>query len=186
MLGFEHGGASALDGERLDPVALIEQWRPRRDDSVSAAASTSATPSSASTAGSRSKAPAAEIIPDRTASFEKLVLSARRHARMKDHAGPRRAATWCTGPAPRPGLPRHRGVPPCRPRRASRARSSCFRVRARCSSRASPAMVADGPRVAPTAKSAGEWTPAEAHGFSKMLALPGIFYTRRRAGAGGE
>jgi len=27
-------------------------------------------------------------------------------------------------------------------------------------------------------ESAGEWTPAEAHGFSKMLALPGIFYTR--------
>jgi argininosuccinate synthase len=27
-------------------------------------------------------------------------------------------------------------------------------------------------------ESVGEWTPAEAHGFSKMLALPGIFYTR--------
>ena len=27
-------------------------------------------------------------------------------------------------------------------------------------------------------ESAGEWTAAEAHGFSKMLALPGIFYTR--------
>jgi argininosuccinate synthase len=27
-------------------------------------------------------------------------------------------------------------------------------------------------------ESAGEWTAADAHGFSKMLALPGIFYTR--------
>jgi len=27
-------------------------------------------------------------------------------------------------------------------------------------------------------ESAGEWTPEDAHGFSKMLALPGIFYTR--------
>ena len=27
-------------------------------------------------------------------------------------------------------------------------------------------------------ESAGEWTAEEAHGFSKMLALPGIFYTR--------
>jgi hypothetical protein len=27
-------------------------------------------------------------------------------------------------------------------------------------------------------ESVGEWTAAEAHGFSKMLALPGIFYTR--------
>jgi argininosuccinate synthase len=27
-------------------------------------------------------------------------------------------------------------------------------------------------------ESAGEWTAGEAHGFSKMLALPGIFYTR--------
>jgi len=34
-------------------------------------------------------------------------------------------------------------------------------------------------------ESAGEWTAAEAHGFSKMLALPGIFYTRagRQQGA---
>jgi argininosuccinate synthase len=27
-------------------------------------------------------------------------------------------------------------------------------------------------------ESVGEWTAGEAHGFSKMLALPGIFYTR--------
>ena len=27
-------------------------------------------------------------------------------------------------------------------------------------------------------EAAGEWTAAEAHGFSRMLALPGIFYTR--------
>jgi argininosuccinate synthase len=27
-------------------------------------------------------------------------------------------------------------------------------------------------------ESAGEWTPEDAHGFSKMLGLPGIFYTR--------
>jgi argininosuccinate synthase len=33
-------------------------------------------------------------------------------------------------------------------------------------------------------ESAGEWTAAEAHGFSKMLALPGIFYTR--AGQAGQ
>jgi argininosuccinate synthase len=31
-------------------------------------------------------------------------------------------------------------------------------------------------------ESAGEWTAAEAHGFSKMLALPGIFYTRAGRG----
>jgi len=30
-------------------------------------------------------------------------------------------------------------------------------------------------------ESAGEWTPADALGYSKMLALPGIFY--HRAGA---
>ena len=27
-------------------------------------------------------------------------------------------------------------------------------------------------------EAAGEWTPDDARGFSKMLALPGIFYTR--------
>jgi argininosuccinate synthase len=31
-------------------------------------------------------------------------------------------------------------------------------------------------------EAAGEWTPADAHGFSKMLALPGIFYTRAGKG----
>jgi argininosuccinate synthase len=33
-------------------------------------------------------------------------------------------------------------------------------------------------------EAAGEWTPADALGFSKMLALPGIFYQRAAAGAG--
>ena len=32
-------------------------------------------------------------------------------------------------------------------------------------------------------ESAGEWTPAEALGYSKMLALPGVFYTRAGANA---
>jgi argininosuccinate synthase len=27
-------------------------------------------------------------------------------------------------------------------------------------------------------EAAGEWTPADALGYSKMLALPGVFYTR--------
>ena len=31
-------------------------------------------------------------------------------------------------------------------------------------------------------ESAGEWTPVDALGFSKMLALPGIFYTRAGKG----
>ena len=35
-------------------------------------------------------------------------------------------------------------------------------------------------------EAAGEWTAAEAHGFSKMLALPGIFYTRAGRSAQGE
>ena len=33
-------------------------------------------------------------------------------------------------------------------------------------------------------ESAGEWTPADALGYSKMLALTGVFY--KRAGAGAE
>jgi argininosuccinate synthase len=35
-------------------------------------------------------------------------------------------------------------------------------------------------------ESAGEWTPEDAHGFSKMLALPGIFYTRAGRQAQGQ
>jgi argininosuccinate synthase len=32
-------------------------------------------------------------------------------------------------------------------------------------------------------ESAGEWTPADALGYSKMLALTGVFYQRAGAGA---
>jgi argininosuccinate synthase len=32
-------------------------------------------------------------------------------------------------------------------------------------------------------EAAGEWTPTDALGFSKMLALPGIFYTRAGKGS---
>ncbi len=32
-------------------------------------------------------------------------------------------------------------------------------------------------------EAAGEWTPADALGYSKMLALPGIFYQRASGGA---
>ncbi len=31
-------------------------------------------------------------------------------------------------------------------------------------------------------EAAGEWSPADAHGFSKIMALPGMFHTR----AGGQ
>jgi argininosuccinate synthase len=33
-------------------------------------------------------------------------------------------------------------------------------------------------------EAAGEWTPADALGFSKMLSLPGIFHQRAGAGSG--
>jgi argininosuccinate synthase len=35
-------------------------------------------------------------------------------------------------------------------------------------------------------EAAGEWTPADALGFSKMLALPGTFYTRAGERAAAE
>ena len=185
VLGFEHGVPCSLDGERLDPVALIE-----RVESLGARFGIGRGIHLGDTIiGFKGRvafeAPAAEIILTAHRELEKLVLSARQ-ARMKD-----------TLAAPYGDLV-HEGQhldPVCRDIEAFLL-STQARVTGEVHLLLRPGSVfVEG--VASQwslmkasrgayGESAGEWTAAEAHGFSKMLALPGIFYTRAGERAQGD
>src|SRR5579871_298141 len=181
VLGFERGVPSALDGERLDPVALIERLEAlagpfgigrgiHLGDTV---------------IGTKGRvayeAPAAEVLLSAHRELEKLVLTDRQ-ARIKElvaqpygdlvHEGQHldpvcrdiealllASQARVTGEVKvllRPGVAFIEGV------------SSPFSLMA----------VSKGVY----GEAAGEWSPVDALGFSKMLALPGSFH--RRAGEG--
>ena len=185
VLGFERGVPCSLDGERLDPVALIE-----RAESLGARFGVGRGIHLGDTIiGFKGRvafeAPAAEMILTAHRELEKLVLSARQ-ARMKD-----------TLAAPYGDLV-HEGQhldPVCRDIEAFLV-STQQRVTGEVHLLLRPGSVfVEG--VASRwslmkasrgayGESAGEWTAAEAHGFSKMLALPGIFYTRAGERAQGD
>ena len=186
VLGFERGVPSSLDGERLDPVALIE-----RVEGLGARFGIGRGIHLGDTIiGFKGRvafeAPAAEIILTAHRELEKLVLSARQ-ARMKD-----------TLAAPYGDLV-HEGQhldPVCRDIEAFFL-STQQRVGGEVHLLLRPGSVFVEGVASPWSlmkasrgaygESAGEWTAAEAHGFSKMLALPGIFYTRAGERAqGGE
>jgi len=176
-LGFDQGVPCSLDGQALDPVALIEAVEAlgarfgigrgiHLGDTIIGFKGRVAF-----------EAPAAEILLSAHRELEKLVISARQ-ARLKDTlAGPygdlvhegqhldpvcrdietffvssQRRVTGEVHVALRPGVCFVEGV--ASPYSLMRASKGAY------------------------GESAGEWTAAEAHGFSKMLALPGIFYTR--------
>ena len=185
VLGFERGVPCSLDGERLDPVALIE-----RAESLGARFGVGRGIHLGDTIiGFKGRvafeAPAAEIILTAHRELEKLVLSARQ-ARMKD-----------TLAAPYGDLV-HEGQhldPVCRDIEAFFL-STQQRVGGEVHLLLRPGSVFVEGVASPWSlmkasrgaygESAGEWTAAEAHGFSKMLALPGIFYTRAGERAQGD
>ena len=185
VLGFECGVPCSLDGERLDPVALIE-----RVESLGARYGIGRGIHLGDTIiGFKGRvafeAPAAEIILTAHRELEKLVLSARQ-ARMKD-----------TLAAPYGDLV-HEGQhldPVCRDIEAFLV-STQQRVTGEVHLLLRPGSVFVEGTSSPWSlmkasrgaygESAGEWTAAEAHGFSKMLALPGIFYTRAGERAQGD
>jgi argininosuccinate synthase len=183
-IGFEAGVPCSLDGEALDPVTLIEQV-----EAIGARFGVGRGIHLGDTIiGFKGRvafeAPAAEVLLTAHRELEKLVLSARQ-ARMKD-----------TLAAPYGDLV-HEGQhldPVCRDIEAFLL-SSQQRVTGEVKLLFRPGSVfvegvASKYSLMKASKgaygeSAGEWTAAEAHGFSKMLALPGIFYTRAgRQGAG--
>jgi len=184
-IGFEAGVPCSLDGKSMDPVSLIEAV-----EALGAKFGVGRGIHLGDTIiGFKGRvafeAPAAEILLNAHRELEKLVLSARQ-ARLKDSlAGPY-------------GDLVHEGQhldPVCRNIETFFV-SSQARVTGEVHVLLRPGMVFVEGVASPYSlmkaskgaygESAGEWTAAEAHGFSKMLALPGIFYTRAGRSAQGE
>jgi argininosuccinate synthase len=176
-IGFEAGVPCSLDGRTLDPVSLIEQV-----ETLGAKFGVGRGIHLGDTIiGFKGRvafeAPAAEVLLTAHRELEKLVLSARQ-ARMKD---------MLAGPY---GDLVHEGQhldPVCRDMEAFFV-STQQRVTGEVHVLLRPGMLfvegtASKYSLMKASKGAygesvGEWTAGEAHGFSKMLALPGIFYTR--------
>jgi argininosuccinate synthase len=176
-VGFDKGIPCSLDGDALDPVSLIEQL-----ETLGARFGVGRGIHLGDTIiGFKGRvafeAPAAEVLLTAHRELEKLVLSARQ-ARVKDSLA-----------APYGDLV-HEGQhldPVCRDMEAFFV-SSQQRVTGEVHLLLRPGVVFVEGVASPYSlmkaskgaygETAGEWTAAEAHGFSKMLALPGIFYTR--------
>ncbi len=176
-IGFESGVPCSLDREPMSPVALIEHL-----ESMAAPFGIGRGIHLGDTIiGFKGRvafeAPAAEVLLTAHRELEKLVLSARQ-ARIKDQL----AAIY--------GDLVHEGQhldPVCRDIEAAfmasqRRVTGEVHVLLRCGTAfvegvESPYSLMKASKGA-YGESAGEWTAAEAHGYSKMLALPGIFYTR--------
>ncbi len=177
VVAFDKGIPCSLDGQALDPVSVIEQAEIlgakfgvgrgiHLGDTIIGFKGRVAF-----------EAPAAEVLLNAHRELEKLVLSARQ-ARVKDSLA-----------APYGDLV-HEGQhldPVCRDMEAFFV-STQQRVTGEVHLLFRPGVVFVEGVASPYSlmkaskgaygESAGEWTAAEAHGFSKMLALPGIFYTR--------
>ena len=177
---FERGRPVALDGERARrgraDRAARSRW-PRR--SASAAAFIWATPSSAPRAAWPSRRPAAETLLTAHRELEKLVLTARQQRIKESVAGPY-------------GDLVHEGQlldPVCRDIEALLL-SSQERVSGEVHLLLRPGSLfvegVESPYSLMAAskgvygEAAGEWTATDALGFSKIVALPGVFH--RRAG----
>jgi argininosuccinate synthase len=176
-VGFEAGVPCSLDGRSLDAVALIEQV-----EAIGARFGVGRGIHLGDTIiGFKGRvafeAPAAEVLLTAHRELEKLVLSARQQ-RTKDLL----AVAY--------GDLVHEGQhldPVCRDTEAffvsTQARVTgeahlLFRPGAVfVEGTSSPYSLMKASKGA-YGESAGEWTAQDAHGFSKMLALPGIFYTR--------
>ncbi len=176
-IGFEHGVPVSLDGAALEPVALIE--------AIEAAAGPYGIGRGIhlgdTIIGTKGRvafeAPAATVLIEAHRELEKLVLSARQQ-RVKDLV----AAAY--------GDLVHEGQnldPVCRDIEAlfdsSQARvTGTVTVLLRQGSAfvegvESPHSLMKASRGV-YGEAAGEWTPEDARGFSKMLALPGLFWSR--------
>ena len=176
-VGFDSGVPCSLDGRALDPVSLIEQV-----EAIGARFGVGRGVHLGDTIiGFKGRvafeAPAAEVLLGAHRELEKLVLTARQ-ARLKDAV----ASTY--------GDLVHEGQhldPVCRDIEAMFV-STQQRVSGEAHLLFRPGTVfvegVESPYSLMKAskgaygEAAGEWTPEDARGFSRMLALPGIFYTR--------
>ena len=181
VIGFEQGVPSSLDGARLTPVAIIEQIE------------TLAAPFAIgrgihlgdTVIGTKGRvafeAPAAEVLLTAHRELEKLVLTGRQ-ARIKELV----AAPY--GDLVHEG---HHLDPVCRDIEALLVSSQQrvtgeVRVQFRPGSLFVEGVTSPYSLMAASkgvyGESAGEWSPADALGYSKMLALTGMFHTRAGQG----
>lgn len=181
VIGFERGVPARIDGATLTPVEVIE-----RLEAIGANFGIGRGIHLGDTIiGTKGRvafeAPAAEILLNAHRELEKLVLTSRQ-SRIKE---------WLAGPY---GDLVHEGQlldPVCRNMEAfffsSQARvTGDVKLLLRPGSAFVEGLSSPYSLMAASkgvyGESAGEWTPADALGFSKMLALPGIFYTRAGKG----
>lgn len=176
-IAFDQGVPVALDGASLDPVALIEQL----EQAAAPYGIGRGIHLGDTIIGTKGRvafeAPAAAVLIEAHRELEKLVLSARQQ-RIKDLV----AASY--------GDLVHEGQnldPVCRDIEALFAASQ-GRVTGSVSVLLRPGSAFVEGVESPWSllqaskgvygESAGEWTAEDAHGFSKMLSLPGVFWTR--------
>jgi argininosuccinate synthase len=179
MMTFERGVPTAVDGEALDPVALIE-----RLEAIGSRYGIGRGIHLGDTIiGTKGRvafeAPAAELLIVAHRELEKLTLSAMQ-ARVKEQLGQTYGDLVHEG----------RQLDPVCADIEALLTSSQQRVTGtvRCLLRPGSLFVVgvDSPHSLMAAsrgrygESAGEWTSADAVGFSRILALPGILYTRAR------
>jgi argininosuccinate synthase len=181
LIGFEQGVPARLDGAALNPVELIEQLEP-----LGAAYGIGRGIHLGDTIiGTKGRvafeAPAGEMLLNAHRELEKLVLTSRQSRIKESVAGPY-------------GDLVHEGQlldPVCRDIEALFI-SSQARVTGEVKMLLRPGHAfvegVNSPYSLMAAskgvygEAAGEWTPTDALGFSKMLALPGIFHTRAGKG----
>jgi argininosuccinate synthase len=183
VIGFEHGVPCSLDGARLDPVTLIE-----RLESLAAPFGIGRGIHLGDTViGTKGRvafeAPAADVLLTAHRELEKLVLTGRQ-ARIKDLV----AAPY--GDLVHEG---HHLDPVCRDIEALLV-SSQQRVTGEVKVLFRPGSLFVEGVTSPYSlmaaskgvygEAAGEWSPADALGYSKMLALTGMFHTRAGQNAG--
>jgi len=180
-IGFQHGVPCSLDGARLDPVALIEQL-----EALAAPFGIGRGIHLGDTViGTKGRvafeAPAADVLLTAHRELEKLVLTGRQ-ARIKDLV----AAPY--GDLVHEG---HHLDPVCRDIEALLISSQQrvtgeVHVQFRAGSLFVEGVTSPYSLMAASkgvyGESAGEWSPADALGYSKMLALTGMFYTRAGQG----
>ena len=181
-IGFTAGVPSSLDGEAMQPVALIERLE-RLAGPFGIGRGIHLGDTVIGTKGRVAfEAPAADVLLTAHRELEKLVLTGKQ-ARIKDTV------------APSYGDLVHEGQhldPVCRDIEAL-LRSSQARVTGEVHVLLRPgAAFVEGAVSAYSlmaaskgvyGEAAGEWTPADALGYSKMLALSGVFYQRAGAAA---
>jgi argininosuccinate synthase len=182
-IGFDTGVPTALDGAGLEPVALIE----RLEELAAPFGVGRGIHLGDTVIGTKGRvafeAPAAEVLLTAHRELEKLVLTGRQ-ARIKE---------LVSGPY---GDLVHEGQhldPVCRDIEAL-LRSSQQRVTGEVKVLLRPGSVFVEGVTSPWSlmaaskgvygEAAGEWTPVDALGYSKMLALPGVFWTRAGQSAG--